>query len=82
MGRTPDHYAIFVGGDFVGTRLNSKILDKVPYDKLPDLFDVLFGQYASNRQEQESYGDFVMRIGLLSINELIKENFSNEKWAA
>lgn len=81
VGRTPDHYAIFVGGDFVGTRLNQKLLDRVPYDKLPDLFDVLFTQYTEGRNDNEGYGDYAYRIGIDAVSNLVKEKFADEKWA-
>ncbi len=34
VGRMPDYYALYVGGDFEGTRLNFKLLDKVHYDNI------------------------------------------------
>ncbi|MCH2038744.1 MAG: hypothetical protein MK137_09160, partial [Rickettsiales bacterium] len=79
VGRTPDHYAIFVGGDFVGTRLNEKLLDRVPYDQLPGLFDVLFAQYVENRNDNEGYGDFAHRIGIEAVSGKIKEVFADQK---
>src|SRR5258708_15278344 len=30
VGRMPGFYAVFVGGDFAGTRLNVPLIDKVP----------------------------------------------------
>lgn len=82
VGRTPDHYAIFVGGDFEGTRLNSKILDKVPYQHLPELFDHLFGQYVLERKEKESYGNFVHRIGADQVAAMVDEKLAgNYPWA-
>ncbi|MBL0318664.1 MAG: NADPH-dependent assimilatory sulfite reductase hemoprotein subunit [Alphaproteobacteria bacterium] len=63
VGRTPDHYAIYIGGDFEGTRLNTKILDRVPFSELPRMFDVFFADYAQGKLSGEGYGDYVHRVG-------------------
>lgn len=69
VGRTPDSYAIFIGGDAAGTRLNTKILDRVAYEKLPDLFDNLFAAYVKERNNNEAFGDFAHRVGELKLGQ-------------
>lgn len=82
VGRTPDHYALFIGGDFEGTRLNTKILDRVPYANLADVFDVMFGKYVTERKEGEGFGDFANRVGEAAIAGLIEQQLGGEhKWA-
>lgn len=80
IGRIPGHYSIYIGGDFETTRLNHKILDRIPYDNIPDLFDFMFKHYKEHSSEDEGYGDFAYRFGISEISELIKDNFSNCKW--
>lgn len=82
VGRTPDHYAIFIGGDFEGTRLNSKILDKVPYEELGKLFDFMFENYTKRRKLNEGFGDYANRFGVEKIASEIEGQFHETcKWA-
>jgi hypothetical protein len=39
VGRMPGFYAIYTGGDFEGTRLSFKLLEKVPHAEVISLFD-------------------------------------------
>ena len=64
VGRMPGSYAMFIGGDFTGTRLNQKILDKVPFDHIPSVLDILFARYSKEKTDQEGFGDFAYRVGI------------------
>ena len=64
VGRTPDTYALFIGGDFEGTRLNEKIFDKVPYEALPQALEPMFALWRETRIEGEAFGDFCHRVGV------------------
>ncbi|SOD96863.1 NADPH-dependent assimilatory sulfite reductase hemoprotein subunit [Caenispirillum bisanense] len=64
VGRTPGHYAIYVGGAVEGTRLNDKLLERVPQDAVPPTLGRLFGLWAAERQGREGFGDFALRVGL------------------
>ncbi len=63
VGRMPGFYAIYVGGDFEGTRLSFKLLEKVPHAEVISLFDPLFAAWAANGSTAEGFGDFCTRIG-------------------
>ena len=63
VGRTPNHYALFTGGDFEGTRLNSKILDKVSYKDLTVALEQIFLLFKDQKNKNETLGDFCNRIG-------------------
>jgi sulfite reductase (ferredoxin) len=63
VGRMPDHYALYVGGDFEGTRLNFKLLDKVKYDDIAGTLEPLFALFKDERQVGEGFGDFCQRVG-------------------
>ncbi len=62
VGRMPGFYAVFVGGDFEGTRLNFKLLEKVAHADVISLFDPLFAAWASEGAG-EGFGDFCHRVG-------------------
>ena len=64
VGRTPDHYALYIGGDFEGTRLNEKLFDKIPYANLPDVLEPMFALYKAEKNTGEGFGDFCHRVGL------------------
>ena len=63
VGRVPGSYAIFVGGDFEGTRLSFKLAERVKMDALATTLSPLFAAYAAERTEGEGFGDWCDRIG-------------------
>jgi sulfite reductase (ferredoxin) len=63
VGRMPGFYAIYVGGDFEGTRLSFKLLEKVPHAEVISLFDPLLAAWAASPHAQEGFGDFCNRLG-------------------
>ncbi|MDB2414956.1 NADPH-dependent assimilatory sulfite reductase hemoprotein subunit [Rickettsiales bacterium] len=82
IGRTPGQYALFIGGDFEGTRLNKKILDKLPYENIEEVMDIMFAQYASEKNSGEKFGDFADRIGVDNVVGKIVDNLGDKyKWA-
>lgn len=82
VGRMPGHYAMFIGGDFEGTRLNTKILDRVPYENVSDVLDVLFASYAAEKNANEGFGDFAHRYGELKLAGVVEEELKEKyKWA-
>ncbi|GJL85304.1 MAG: sulfite reductase subunit beta [Micavibrio sp.] len=71
VGRAPDLYAVFVGGDFEGTRLSIKVADKVKTDNLGDFLDPFLAAFASERsKDNEGFGDFCNRLGQTRLEEL------------
>jgi sulfite reductase (ferredoxin) len=71
VGRMPGFYALFVGGDFEGTRLNVSLADKVPLQSIADMFDPLFEFFASARAAGEGFGDFCHRVGLPALQQAL-----------
>jgi sulfite reductase (ferredoxin) len=63
VGRMPGFFALFVGGDFEGTRLNTSIADKVALRDIAEVLDPLFALFASGRFNGEGFGDFCHRAG-------------------
>ncbi len=63
VGRMPGFYAIYTGGDFEGTRLSFKLLEKVPHAEVISLFDPLFAAWSTTGAAGEGFGDFCHRIG-------------------
>ena len=71
VGRMPGYYALFVGGDFEGTRLNSPIADKISLGEIGATFDPLFALFASDRITGEGFGDFCHRVGLPALQQAL-----------
>ncbi|CAH2604268.1 Sulfite reductase [NADPH] hemoprotein beta-component [Rhodovastum atsumiense] len=63
VGRVPGSYAIFVGGDFAGTRLSFKLLERVPQAEIAAVLAPLLAAYAAERQGGEGFGDYCARRG-------------------
>ncbi|HYC12961.1 MAG TPA: NADPH-dependent assimilatory sulfite reductase hemoprotein subunit, partial [Stellaceae bacterium] len=63
VGRLPGHYAIYVGGDFAGTRLNFPLLDRVAEADVASSLEPLFADFAANRHPNEGFGDYCHRLG-------------------
>lgn len=82
VGRMPGHYVLFIGGDFEGTRLNTKVFDKVPQDDLAKALDPMFALYAKQKNDGEGFGDFATRFGINKLVEAVKPQLSQYKWAA
>ncbi len=64
VGRVPGSYAIYVGGDFAGTRLSFRLLDRVPEAQLGARLEPLFAAFAAGRRDGEGFGDFCDRTGV------------------
>ncbi len=61
VGRMPGYYALYVGGDFEGTRLSTRLLDKVALEDVAATLEPLFGFFACDRLPGERFGDFCHR---------------------
>ncbi|MCH7932109.1 MAG: NADPH-dependent assimilatory sulfite reductase hemoprotein subunit [Proteobacteria bacterium] len=61
VGRMPGYYALYVGGDFEGTRLSNRLLDKVPLGEIAATLEPLFAFYACERLPGERFGNFCHR---------------------
>jgi sulfite reductase (ferredoxin) len=73
VGRTPGYYAVFVGGDFEGTRLNQKLFERVKFEDIPALFDQLFALYVRERFNKETFGDFCHRKGIDALHTYLSD---------
>jgi sulfite reductase (ferredoxin) len=81
VGRMPDHYALYVGGDFEGTRLNEKVFDKVPYEALPQALEPMFALWKSQAMAGEGFGNFCHRVGVNTVKQAAVDALAGIDWA-
>ncbi|MCK6451391.1 MAG: NADPH-dependent assimilatory sulfite reductase hemoprotein subunit [Alphaproteobacteria bacterium] len=58
VGRTAADYALFLGGDFEGTRLNRRVFDRVKLGEIASTLAPIFAAYAAERRPDERFGDW------------------------
>ena len=64
VGTTLGKYDVFLGGDFLGTRLNALYVHNVPMAEIPELLAGPLGAFARERQPEEGFGDWCQRVGV------------------
>ena len=62
VGTSYGHYNLHLGGDRIGTRLNTKVADSLNEEQIITHLDGLFSNYSTNRLAGETLGDFANRI--------------------
>lgn len=82
VGRMPEHYVIFIGGDFEGTRLNKPVFDKVPTNDIAVALKPMFKLYSKKKNANEGFGDFCHRFGVDNVQAEAKKSLTQYKWAA
>jgi sulfite reductase (ferredoxin) len=62
VGRTKNTYDVFLGGGLRGDRLASLYQEKVKLDDLPEVLRPLLERWKNEGLEEESFGDFYVRV--------------------
>ena len=73
VGRVPGQFAIFVGGDFEGTRLSFKLQERVPQARIAAVLEPLFAAFAARRLGGEGFGDFCHRLGAEALHAVAQQ---------
>jgi sulfite reductase (NADPH) hemoprotein beta-component len=63
VGRAPGRYDLRLAADFTGQRLNVAYRENIAEPEILAVLDTLFAAYASDRQTDERFGDFLVRSG-------------------
>jgi sulfite reductase (ferredoxin) len=64
IGRAPGKYDIFLGGNSLGTALNERFTETVPFDQLVDTVRPVLEAFVREREPGEDFGSFCRRVGL------------------
>lgn len=65
VGRAMGRYDLRLGADFAGQRLNRPLRENIDEAEILRELDTLFARYASERTQDERFGDFLVRSGVL-----------------
>lgn len=57
-------YAVFLGGNYAGTKVGEAVLQKIQMNDLPAQLDKAFALWSKESQSKERFGDFVARVGI------------------
>ncbi|UOQ87373.1 assimilatory sulfite reductase (NADPH) hemoprotein subunit [Gracilibacillus salinarum] len=61
IGKAPGKYNFYLGGSFIGDRLNQLYRENIGEEEILATLKEIFHDYATNRNEKEHFGDFVVR---------------------
>lgn len=70
VGRSPGKYDLFLGGDFLGARLNERYEELVPIESFINKLRPLLTGYKRERLIGERFGDYCHRVGLTYLREM------------
>ena len=65
VGKGPGRYNLYLGAGFSGDRLGCLYRDNADETEILDALSPLFDRYADERQEDERFGDFLVRTGVV-----------------
>ncbi|NTX12933.1 assimilatory sulfite reductase (NADPH) hemoprotein subunit [Myxococcus sp. CA056] len=63
VGKAPGRYNLHLGGDARGQRLNRLVRENIDEATILSVLEPLFAAYASERQQGEGFGDYLVRAG-------------------
>jgi sulfite reductase (NADPH) hemoprotein beta-component len=66
VGKGPGRYNIYLGAAFDGSRMSKLYAEDLQHDAIVATLDPLFAAYATERQPDEHFGDFVIRAGYVA----------------
>jgi sulfite reductase (NADPH) hemoprotein beta-component len=64
VGKALGRYNLYLGGDFVGQRLNRLYRENIDETEILETLRPILHRYAAERQPGERFGDFVIRVGI------------------
>ncbi|MEM6324970.1 MAG: assimilatory sulfite reductase (NADPH) hemoprotein subunit [Pseudomonadota bacterium] len=75
VGKGPGKYNLYLGGNRIGTRVPKLYLENQSSAVILDALDGLIGGWAAERQDNECFGDFVIRKGVVREVKVSKTDF-------
>ena len=66
VGKAPGRYNLHLGGNLEGTRIPRLPLENITEPQILAELDTLIGRWAKERDGNECFGDFVIRVGVVA----------------
>jgi sulfite reductase (ferredoxin) len=73
VGRSGDKYTVYLGGHYLGHRLNFAFLDLVPRSDIMKTLLPLLEHFKQRRQGDETFGDYCVRTGADALRAFVPE---------
>ncbi|WP_110456757.1 assimilatory sulfite reductase (NADPH) hemoprotein subunit [Shewanella algidipiscicola] len=65
VGKAPGRYNLYLGASFEGTRLNKLYRENIQEAEILAELDALFARYVNERETEETFGNFTVRVGIV-----------------
>ena len=65
VGKAYGTYNMYLGGGYHGQRLNKLYRSSIQEEEILGIMKPMLGRYARERKEEERFGDFVIRVGII-----------------
>ncbi|MEM6588248.1 MAG: assimilatory sulfite reductase (NADPH) hemoprotein subunit [Pseudomonadota bacterium] len=78
VGKGPGKYNLHLGGNRVGTRVPKLYRENISPDQVIAELDPLIGAWVAEREEDECFGDFVIRKGVVAEVKVSKTDFHDQ----
>jgi sulfite reductase (NADPH) hemoprotein beta-component len=69
VGKAPGRYNLMIGADHRGQRLNTLYRENIDEAAIHAALDPLFARYATERGAGERFGDFLVRAGVVAVDD-------------
>jgi sulfite reductase (NADPH) hemoprotein beta-component len=66
VGKAPGRYNLHLGGNLEGTRIPRLYQENITEPQILSELDALIGRWAKERNPNECFGDFVIRVGVIA----------------
>lgn len=74
VGKAPGRYNLYLGASFEGTRLNKLHKENIQEAEIMAELDTLFGRYVAEKETDETFGNFTVRIGVVkAVNDAARD---------
>jgi sulfite reductase (NADPH) hemoprotein beta-component len=65
VGKGPGKYNLHLGGNREGTRIPRMYKENIGHEEIMSILDELIGKWASDREQGEGFGDFLIRTSVI-----------------
>jgi sulfite reductase (NADPH) hemoprotein beta-component len=65
VGKGPGKYNMHLGGNISGTRVPKMYKENLGEQDILNEIDLLVERWSKEREENEAFGDFVIRVGII-----------------